>query len=197
MNKIRMVPIVKITEWLNKEKELGSANPDRMVLSTATKNGASHSRIIAVREMNDKGILFFTQRDTRKVSELRDNPSVSMVLWLPLQQRQVVIEGIAHALTEDENEHYWKTMSHDRQLRFSAYAPTSGQPIHSVEQLKKQHQNLINQYVDMEVPMSDFYRGFRVMPDIMYFYTLNMADFSEVIRVSRKNEEWVEETMSP
>jgi pyridoxamine 5'-phosphate oxidase len=187
----------KINEWLAKEKELGSLNPDRMVLSTVTKNNIPHSRIVAVREINDKGILFFTQRDTRKVSELINNPRVSLVLWLPLQQRQIVIEGLAHALSDAENQQYWKTMPHDRQLRFTAYAPTSGQCIHSIEQIEEKYQQLVNQYSNIEIPMSDFYRGFRVESEIMYFYTLGITNFSEVMRASRKNDIWAEEIISP
>lgn len=189
--------IYKINEWLEKEKELGSPNPDRAVLSTATKDAIPHSRIVAIREIADNGILFFTQRDTRKVIELQDNPIVSMVLWLPLQQRQIVVEGSSHALTQEENNIYWKTMPYDRQLRFTAYAPTSGQPINSIERLENQYQTLARQYLGKEIPISDFYLGFRILPSVMYFYTLGTTTFSEVIRVSRKNNVWLEEILSP
>lgn len=186
-----------INEWLEKEKSLGSPNPDRVVLSTSTKNAGPHSRIVAVREINEKGILFFTQRDTRKVPELHENPHTSMVLWLPMQQRQVVIEGMAHALTHDENEYYWKMMPHDRQLRFTAYAPTSGQTIQSIGLLEKEYQQLVDQYSKKEIPMSDFYRGFYVSPDIICFYTLGTTTFSKVVRFSKKDSDWTEETISP
>lgn len=189
--------IEKINAWLTKEKELGSANPDRVVLSTVTKNAIPHSRIVAIREITEKGVLFFTQLESRKVAELNENPHVSLVLWLPLQQRQVIIEGLAQALTQEENEHYWQTLPQDRQLRFAAYAPTSGQVIASVDQLDRQFQQLANQYAGKAMPMSHFYRGFRVSLNVIYFYTLGTTSFSEVIRATKVNDQWSEEILSP
>lgn len=141
--------------------------------------------------------VFFTQRGTRKVVELRDNPKVSMVLWLPLQQRQVVIEGLAHALPPEENEYYWETMPRDRQLRFTAYAPTSGQVIHSTDQLEEKYRLLSDRYNQTIVQMSEFYCGFRVLPHTICFYTLGTNTFSEVQRFIKQNDNWNEEMISP
>ncbi|MEO8401154.1 MAG: pyridoxamine 5'-phosphate oxidase family protein [Gammaproteobacteria bacterium] len=79
-----MNPILKMTEWLDNEKKLGSLHPDRMVLATTSQDCIAHSRIIAIRDISDKGILFFTQRGSRKVTELHHTPHVSMTLWLPM-----------------------------------------------------------------------------------------------------------------
>jgi pyridoxamine 5'-phosphate oxidase len=192
-----MMPILKITEWLSKEKELGSPNPDRVILSTATQDGIPHSRIVAIREINENGLLFFTQKGTRKVSEIKENPIVSIVLWLPLQQRQVVLEGTSQELTADENKHYWETMSHDRQLRFSAYASTSGQKIKSIDQLEERYKTLSDHYNRMPLPTSEFYCGFRVEPTTICFYTLGTDSFSEVKRFVKQNGDWREEMLSP
>ena len=125
------MPYTKMQEWLDKENDLGSENPNRVVLATATSNGIPHSRIVAVREISPKGILFFTQQGTRKVAEITENPHASMTLWLAMQQREVIIDGIIEALAQDENKYYWETMSRERQLRFSTYSPVSTQPIGS------------------------------------------------------------------
>lgn len=191
------MPMIKIKEWLNKEKELGSPNPDRVVLSTATKEAIPHSRIVAIREINENGVLFFTQLGTRKVSELSENPATSLVLWLPLQQRQIVLEGIAQKLTVEENERHWKTMPYDRQLRFSAYAPTSGQKIKSIDEIEKQYNILANCYNKTEIPMSEFYCGFQIFPHVIYFYTLGVDAFSEVKQLTKYNDGWKEEMLSP
>ncbi|OAI48815.1 hypothetical protein AYO45_00640 [Gammaproteobacteria bacterium SCGC AG-212-F23] len=134
-----MTPISKMNEWLSKEKALGSMNPDRVVLATATKEGIPHSRIVAIREISPEGVLFFTQKGTRKVYELHGNPKASMTLWLPMQQRQVILDGIIQILTFEENIQYWKTMLRERQLRFSAYAPTSGKAIRSLDEIENKY----------------------------------------------------------
>lgn len=190
-------PFAKIHHWIEKEKELGSAAPDRVVLATTTPQGVPHSRVVAVRELTAEGVLFFTQQGTRKTLELGENPDASMTLWLALQQRQVILDGIIQSLSQQENESFWKTMPPDRQLRFSAYAPTSGQPISSLDILESKLAELVKKFGEAEIPMSEYYCGFRLIPAFIYFYTLGTQTFSEVIRYERTQKGWDEQLLSP
>lgn len=52
------MPIKKMKEWLETEKQLGSPDPDRIVLATASSTGKVHSRVVAMREITEAGILF-------------------------------------------------------------------------------------------------------------------------------------------
>src|SRR5579883_2276823 len=163
------VPILKLNDWLEKERKLGSSNPDRAVLATAGKDNIPHSRVVAIREINEKGILFFTQRGTRKVMEL----------------------------SREVNEKYWKTLPRDRQLRFAAYAPTSTQPIQSIETINDEYHNLLKQFDRRDVPISEYYCGFRLFPEYFYFYSLGSDDFSELIKYRFNNDQWTEQLLSP
>ena len=87
---------------MNKKKK-GAAQSNPAVLATATKDAVSHSRIVAIREIKDSGIIFFTQDITRKVIEMKVNPNVSMTFWFSLQQREVVIDGRVELLSRQEN----------------------------------------------------------------------------------------------
>lgn len=189
------MPITKINEWLEKEKQLGSTYPDRVVLATASANGTVHSRIVAIREISEEGILFFTQRATRKVSDLAENPSASMTLWLPLQQREVILDGIAKALTTDENNFYWDTLPYERQVKFALHR--SGKQISSLMELDNEYQLLLKEYHNKKVPMSDAYCGYRLCPEMIYFYTLGIEKFSEVIKYSRAESAWECQLISP
>lgn len=192
-------PIITINEWLTKEKELGSSDPNRMVLATAGKDNVPHSRIVAVREINERGVLFFTQRGNGKVIQILENPQVSMTLWLPLQQRQVNLEGQNLPLSEKENQAYWQSLSRERQLRFAAYAPTSTQAISSLQELENKYQNLIKEFADQAhpIPMSAYYCGFRLVPQEIYFYTLGINAFSEYIQYRWGDNSWVRQLLSP
>jgi pyridoxamine 5'-phosphate oxidase len=189
------MPIKKIFAWLDKEKQLGSPEPDRVVLATALANGTVHSRIVAIREITEEGVLFFTQKTSRKVVDLSENPSASMTLWLPLQQREIVFDGFAKALTADENQKYWNTLPYERQVRFSLYQ--SGRAISSLKELDNEYQILLTKYRDEKVPMWDSYCGYRLCPEIIYFYTLGLEKFSEVMKYSRTESGWSEQLVSP
>ena len=189
------MPIEKIYEWLEIEKQLGSAEPDRVVLATASANGTVHSRIVAIREITEEGVLFFTQRGSRKANLLTENSSASMTLWLPLQQREVVLDGMTEALSPDENNFYWNTLPYERQVRFMMYR--SGKPISSLMELDNEYQTLLNKYRDEKVPMRDSYCGYRLCPEMIYFYTLGVDKFSEVVKYSRTESGWSGQLVSP
>lgn len=189
------MPIRKIQEWLETEKQLGSAYPDRVVLATASATGHVHSRVVAIREITEAGVLFFTQRATRKVADLTENPLASMTLWLPLQQREVILDGVVRVLTQEENQYYWDTLPYERQVKFTLHK--SGKRISSVMELEAEYQMMLSECRGKKVPISDAYCGYRLCPDMMYFYTLGIDTFSEVIKYSYINVGWVSELISP
>jgi len=191
------IPLIKMYEWMEAEKKLGSDNPDRVVLATCSPEGIPHSRIVAIREITPQGIIFFTQRSSRKVTELKNNPSASMTLWLALQQRQIILDGIVQPLTDKENEKFWVTLSRERQLRFSAYAPTSGQIIDSLSVLEHQLDMLTEQFLGEEIPMSNHYCGLHLIVETMYFYTLRDRIFSESLKYTRCHNAWDKQLVSP
>lgn len=175
-----MISFSKIHEWLNKEKKLGSLEPEYVVLATASKEGIPSTRVVYIREINEKGILFFTQQETRKVIDLSDNPCASMTLWLPMQQREVVLDGYAEKLTFDEKKCYWESMHRERQLRFIVNSLRIKKSKISLDDLNKEYDFLLNKFHGEEIPMSDFYCGFCFVPKTIYFYTLVSDGFSEI-----------------
>lgn len=188
-------PIEQMQTWIQEEKNLGSVEADSVVLATASATGEVHSRIVAIREMTNSGILFFTQKHSRKAKDLRENLSASMTLWLPLRQREVVLDGKVVALTQNENEYYWETLPRERQLRFLVYR--SGKAIDSLSVLHADYEKLENKFQNIKIPMGESYCGYRLIPNRVYFYTLGQNTFSEVIEYIKTGEEWKREQVSP
>ena len=88
-------------------------------------------------------------------------------------------------------------MPRERQLKFSAYAPSSMKPIDSHHQLEEKYQALSKEFQDKEIPMSEFYCGFRFVPESILFYTLGTASFSEVIEFSKTLGRWRQRILCP
>ncbi|STX41917.1 Pyridoxamine 5'-phosphate oxidase (PNP/PMP oxidase) (PNPOx) [Legionella donaldsonii] len=194
------MPFNLMADWLAQEAKAGSVCPDRAVLSTVNSAGIPHSRVVAIKaiESERESVLFFTPRGTRKFIELIEKPQVSITFWFAMQQRQIILEGIAKPLPLQENEIYWRALPRERQLRFSTYAPTSGKAINSLVELDKKLALLKQQYHDVpSLPMSEFYCGFRVFPDTLYFYTLGSESFSEMISYVKNTSGWSQQLLSP
>ncbi|MCS5707913.1 pyridoxamine 5'-phosphate oxidase family protein [Candidatus Berkiella cookevillensis] len=185
----------KIKNWIRKEKELGSQEAGSIVLATASSNGQVHSRVVALREITESGLLFFTQKGSRKVKDLSENPSASMTLWLALQRREVVLDGVVELLSHDENRLYWESLSRERQLRFCVYK--SGERIETFNHLQLDYETLEKKYQDQNIPVSESYCGYRFIPSRIYFYCLGQDSFSQVTQYILNDGVWEEAIISP
>jgi len=190
-------PLDLLTTWLAEEQSAGAPNAKPAVLSTCTKDNVPHARVVVIREINDKGLLFFTQRGNRKVRELLDNPQAVITYWFELLQRQVIIEGTVVPLSEAENEHYWKSYPRESQLRFTCYAPTSAQPITNKEVLENKMKQIEHEFKGQVIPLSPFYCGFRLRPERIMYYAIRTDALSDVFEYRQSDGVWTMQWLSP
>jgi pyridoxamine 5'-phosphate oxidase len=189
-------PYELLSHWLVQEKEKGAPNPQHAVLSTMGLNAAPSARVIAIREINEQELLFFTS-GTRKVTELNQNPKAVITFWFELWQREVIIEGNTTALSQTENETYWRSYPREAQIRFHSYAPTSSRVIINKQVLEEKRQAIKKKYDDQPIPISPFYSGFRLTPTRIIFYAYRTDALSDVSEYTRTEDGWIHRILSP
>lgn len=191
-------PFWLLKSWLDKEKQAGILNPQQAVLSTVTHDAKPHARVIAIREITEKEFIFFTQLGTRKVAEISHNPDVCLTFWFEHSQREVIIEGTAKALSKQENERYWQTYPKEAQMRFNAYAPTSGQLITHKNVLEEKLAKIRDDFLEKSLPMSPLYCGFTLLPYRFIFYHYRTDELSDVINYTFSSQDgWQKTSFSP
>lgn len=192
-----MKPIDLLNKWFEEEKQKGHPYAQHAVLSTQGLTGRPHGRIVAIREIKENSVLFFTQRRTRKVKEIEENAAVSLTFWFEHTARQVIIEGDAAFLSESENEKYWNTYPQWAQIRFLSYAPTSGLPIENKQVLENKKIALERTHHDSQLPLSPDYCGISVKPKRVVFYTYRLDELSDVWEYQVNEAEIVKTRLSP
>ncbi|WED42865.1 pyridoxine/pyridoxamine 5'-phosphate oxidase [Legionella cardiaca] len=190
-------PFQLLTRWLEEEITAGAPNPQQAILCTANLNALPHGRVVAIREISEEGLLFFSQQGTRKVTELLKNPTASLVFWFELFQREVIIEGNVVALQGSENQCYWQSYPREAQIRFHSYASSSSLPITTKQILEDKKTQIAQHYTDVPLPMSEFYCGFRLIPERMIFYTYRTDELSDVIEYKKAPAGWQQQLLSP
>lgn len=190
-------PFVTLTRWLTEEELAGAPNPKQGVLSTSTKDAVPHSRVVAVKQVNEEGLIFFTQKKTRKVFEIEQNPNASFVFWFELLQREIVLEGEITPLSNEENNHHWQEYPKDAQIRFYSYAPTSSQPIQNKKKLESLRTDIKNKYRDKALPMTEHYIGFRLLANQIVFYAYQPEELSDVMKYKLVGHTWHKQILSP
>lgn len=99
-------PFVQFHLWLSQARESGLLEPDTMCLATSNNRGHVTCRTVLLCHFDHKGFVFFTNFESRKAKQIRDNPCVALLFsWLGLR-RQVEITGIAKPLPAKKSMHF-------------------------------------------------------------------------------------------
>jgi pyridoxamine 5'-phosphate oxidase len=160
-------PLAQFQEWYEHAVAAGVLEPEAMALATASADGAPSVRFVLLKGIDDRGVEFFTNYESRKGSELIANPRAALsVLWKPLQ-RQVRLEGPVEVLTPEESDAYFATRSRGSQL--GAWASKQSEEIPDREWLEARLAALETEYPET-VPRPPHWGGFRLLPSVIEFW---------------------------
>jgi pyridoxamine 5'-phosphate oxidase len=162
-----LTPLVRLREWFDAAVAEGIAEADRMALATATPDGRPSVRIVLLKGIDDAGVTFFTNYESRKGRELAANPRAAATLyWRPVY-RAVRIEGPVERLTAEESDAYFATRPRGAQL--GARASAQGSVISGRAELEARVRELEAEFPDA-VPRPDFWGGYRLDADVVEFW---------------------------
>jgi pyridoxamine 5'-phosphate oxidase len=187
-------PLVALRKWLAEAVET-SHSTHAMTLATATPDGHPSARIVLLRGVDERGLTFFTSRDSRKGAELRANPLAALVLhWWELG-RQVRVEGAVEEVERQESEAYWRTRP--RPSRVAAWASAQSRPIAGREELEAAYAEMDARFDAVDVPLPAHWGGFRVRPDLVEFWTHRESRLHDRVRYVRTDDGWRRERLQP
>jgi len=161
-------PIDQFNLWMEQALKMGMSDPTAMTLATVSNSGQPSQRMVLLKRTEAQGFVFFTNFGSRKAREIADNAFVS--LHFPWQEieRQVKICGSASQLSTAESLRYFLTRPRDSQL--AAWASPQSQKISSRSLLLNQFASIKQKYAEGEIPLPDFWGGYRVVPTEIEFW---------------------------
>ncbi len=187
-------PIVTFRAWF-REAEDASPRADAMTLATATADGRPSARVVLLRGLDERGFVFFTNRESRKGTELLENPRAALVFhWWELG-RQLRIEGAVEEIDSAESESYWETRP--RASRLAAWASPQSRPILGRTDLDGLYAEADARFGDPDVPLPPFWGGYRVVPETLEFWTHRENRLHDRIRYERTGTGWRRERLAP
>jgi pyridoxamine 5'-phosphate oxidase len=187
-------PLARIREWYAGAVDAGVLEPEAMALATATPHGAPSLRFVLLKGIDDRGVTFFTNYESRKGRELDANPRAALaILWKPLQ-RQVRVEGVVERLSELESDSYFATRSRGSQLGAWASAQSSEIPDRAFLEAKLERAEA--EYPD-EVPRPAYWGGYRLVPDRIEFWEGRPNRLHDREELDLLDGEWRARRLSP
>lgn len=171
--------------------------PEAMTVATTTLEGDVAARISLLKSFDRRGFVFFTNYNSRKASQLHENPRAALVFWWQSLERQVRIEGAVCRTTEEESDDYFATRPRGSQI--GAWASEQSKVIAGRGDLDARFEELSATYKDRPIPRPPHWGGYRVIPILFEFWqgrTDRLHDrFAYRLRADRKD--WVIERLSP
>jgi len=189
-------PVDQFSAWLADAVAAGLPEPNAMVLSTVSAAGRPRSRSVLLKGHSPAGLMFYTNRTSAKAEDLAANGYACVLFpWYALR-RQVIVQGAVIPLSQAESEPYFHSRPHGSQL--GAWASRQSSVIASRAVLEDTYAELERRWPEgTEVPMPDFWGGYRLVPEIVEFWQGRLNRLHDRLRYRRDGPRWLVERLSP
>ncbi|OYU48581.1 MAG: pyridoxamine 5'-phosphate oxidase [Rhizobiales bacterium PAR1] len=164
----RTNPFSLFGEWFAEAKTKEPNDPNAMALATADARGLPNVRMVLMKDYDEQGVVFYTNTQSQKGSELLENPQASVVFHWKSLRRQVRFRGTISIVTDAEADAYFA--SRPRDSRIGAWASQQSRPLESRFALEKAVAREAARFGLGEVPRPPHWTGFRLTPLYIEFW---------------------------
>ena len=190
-------PFTLFDRWFEEAKDSDDPEPNAMIVATVNADGHPAARTVLLKEVTDRGFIFYTNYDSRKGQEIDAHPHVAVVFnWLELQ-RSVRIEGRVEKVDEAHSTEYFQ--SRPKKSQIGAWTSPQSQVIPDREFLDQRKEDLEKKYRDSEVlPKPDNWGGYIVVPEMIEFWQGRSSRLHDrLVYHPADNDNWKRERLAP
>ena len=189
-------PHEQFDRWMADVIELGLPEPTAVVLATVSAAGQPRARTVLLKGHDVEGFRFYTNRTSRKGSDLDEVPRASLLFPWHQIHRQVIVEGTVTKLAARVSEEYFHTRPRASQL--AAWASRQSTVIGSRGDLEDRYARMEQRWPgEQEVPLPEFWGGYLVRPQVIEFWHGRANRMHDRLRYCRLDSGWVIERLAP
>jgi pyridoxamine 5'-phosphate oxidase len=161
-------PISQFEKWLTQAVRANLQDPTAMSLATIDAQGRPWQRIVLLKGVSTRGFVFYTNHASAKARAMAQEPRVSLLFPWNVLDRQVIVGGRAEKMSATESARYF--LSRPRESQLAAWASRQSRPVSARAVLEEQMRVMQRKFGDGEIPMPDFWGGYRVVPEQIEFW---------------------------
>ena len=188
-------PFDQFKLWMAQAIEADIQDPTAMSVATVSTEGKPWQRMVLLKDFDERGFVFYTNLGSRKAAEIAGNAQVSLHFpWLQLD-RQVIVGGRAERLSTVDVMKYF--LSRPKGSQLAAWASKQSSRINSRQALETQFEQVKAKFSKGEIPLPDFWGGFRVIPEEIEFWQGGESRLHDRFSFQRNGDDWDIARLSP
>ena len=190
-------PFKLFGEWFNKAKETEINDPNALALATADKNGAPSVRMVLLKDFSEKGFVFYTNLQSKKSGDIKNNPNVSMCFHWKSLLRQIRIVGTISSVSNEEADNYYNSRAYGS--RIGAWASKQSTVLKNRDELYKSIDNFKKKFPDEKnVPRPNYWSGWILSPYEIEFWLDGDNRIHQRLKYIKSNDKsWKRVLLSP
>ena len=190
-------PIGLFEIWINEAKKTEPNDPNAVALGTADLNNSPSIRMVLLKDFDKSGFVFYTNLNSQKGNELKNNPKAAMCFHWKSLLRQVRINGAVKKISNEIADEYYNTRSYESRIGAWASKQSSTlnnreELLNSIEKYKKKYNN------ENKVPRPDYWSGWNLIPTSIEFWLDGDSRIHERLKYTKDDKSnWVKSLLSP
>ncbi len=188
-------PLRQSERWIDEAAARGVVEPNAMVLATVSSAGAPSARAVLLKGLDERGLVFYSNAESRKGREIAANGSVALLFLWPELERQIRVEGTVEQVAAAESDRYFASRPRGAQL--SAHVSQQSATVERRHVLEEKMVALEREFTGREIPRPAHWVGFRVVPKYFEFWQGRENRLHDRIVYSRDGAGWVLQRLQP
>ena len=180
-------PLTQFRRWYDEAESARIPLVNAMALATAGADGRPSIRHVLLRGFDERGFVFYTNRESRKGRQLAENPHAAITLLWKELDRQVTASGTVAPTSEEESAAYFATRP--REARIGAWASDQSRELTDRAELERRFEEVAERYPGPDVPLPPHWGGYRLAPEAVEFWQGRAFRLHDRFRYERADDE--------
>ncbi len=187
-------PLEQFRAWYEEASRV-ALMPEAAAVATVDADGRPSARMVLVKSVDERGLTFYTNRQSRKGRALAERPLAALLFYWEQLGRQVRVEGGVEQVSDDESDAYFATRPRASQV--SAHASRQSEPVESRAALEATHAELAAAFGGDPIARPPSWGGYRLVPDSFEFWQNRADRLHDRLRYERRGSRWERRRLQP